>query len=225
MILVLAVHMWTGALGLLTGTAALLFRKGSGPHRAAGAVFVISMLLMAASATVIAIARSIPGSAVGGLMAFYMIATAWMSAHRKDGETGAFEVGAFIMAVGIAISLVSSAVLIATGRIVAENAYIATATYGVSGVMALCAAGDLSVILRRGLAGRQRIARHLWRMCFGLFIAAGSFAAQGTKMLPVPPQWSQTLLFGSMILIFATMLYWLVRVLFTRWYRQANEAS
>ena len=42
-------------------------------------------------------------------------------------------------------------------------------------VMLLAAAGDLRMLLRSGLFGAQRIARHLWRMCFGLFIAAGSF--------------------------------------------------
>jgi len=143
-----------------------------------------------------------------------------MSAHRKDGATGVFEVGAFVMAIGIALSIASSAVLMATGRITAPNAYVATATYGISGIMAFAAIGDLSVILRRGLAGRQRIARHLWRMCFGLFIAAGSFGAQGAKILPIPPQSAGMLIIGSMILIFTVMIYWLVRVLFTSWYER-----
>ncbi|MFO1187106.1 MAG: hypothetical protein U1E87_06410 [Alphaproteobacteria bacterium] len=219
--ILLSIHVWTGTIGLIAGTAALVFRKGSGPHRAAGAVFVSAMLLMAASATVLAIMKSNTGLAVGGLMAFYMIATAFMSVHRREGETGAFEVGAFAMAVGVALSIASSAVLMATGRISAPNAYVATATYGISGIMALAAAGDLSVILRRGLTGRQRIARHLWRMCFGLFIAAGSFGAQGAKILQIPPQSAGMLIIGSMIIIFTVMIYWLVRVLFTDWYERA----
>jgi hypothetical protein len=39
----------------------------------------------------------------------------------------------------------------------------------------LAAAGDLRMLVRGGLFGAKRIARHLWRMCFGLFIASGSF--------------------------------------------------
>jgi hypothetical protein len=42
-------------------------------------------------------------------------------------------------------------------------------------VMLLAAAGDVRMLLRGGVAGTKRISRHLWRMCFGLFIAAGSF--------------------------------------------------
>jgi len=32
----------------------------------------------------------------------------------------------------------------------------------------LCAAGDARMLLRVGVFGKQRVARHLWRMCFGL---------------------------------------------------------
>jgi peptidoglycan/LPS O-acetylase OafA/YrhL len=89
--------------------------------------------------------------------------------------------------------------------------------------MVLAAIGDLSVILRRGIAGTKRIARHLWRMCFGMFIAVGSFAAQGAKILP--PGVGLWVLLASMLLILSLMLYWLVRVLFTRWYERAEQVS
>jgi hypothetical protein len=39
----------------------------------------------------------------------------------------------------------------------------------------LPSAGDARMLARGGVLGAKRIARHLWRMCFGLFIAAGSF--------------------------------------------------
>jgi len=31
------------------------------------------------------------------------------------------------------------------------------------------------MLLRGGVFGAKRLTRHLWRMCYGLFIAAGSF--------------------------------------------------
>jgi hypothetical protein len=42
-------------------------------------------------------------------------------------------------------------------------------------VMLLAAAEDVRMLVRGGVFVTKRIARHLWRMCFGLFIAAGSF--------------------------------------------------
>ena len=43
-------HIAGGTLGLLSGTAAICFRKGCRPHVLAGRVFVASMLIMAMGA-------------------------------------------------------------------------------------------------------------------------------------------------------------------------------
>jgi len=219
---ILAVHVGMGTLGVLTGAAALLFRKGSGPHRVAGTVFVLSMLFMAATASTLETMKPEPGSVVGGLMTIYFIATAWVAGRRTDGETGAFEIVAFVAALALAIAIAMGAYALATGAMKAPNPVFPYVLYGISGAMTLAAAADLSVILRRGLIGAQRIARHLWRMCFGLFIAVGSFAAQGAKVLP--PGVGLRVLLASMVLILSVLLYWLVRVLFTNWYRRAEEA-
>ena len=60
-------------------------------------------------------------------------------------------------------------------------------------------------------------------MCFGLFIAVGSFAAQGAKVLP--PGVGLPVLLVSMVLIFGVMFYWLVRVRFANWYGQVEKAA
>lgn len=109
------------------------------------------------------------------------------------------------------------------GRDEGPNPVFPYVLYGISGAMALAAVADLSVILRRGLIGAQRIARHLWRMCFGLFIAVGSFAAQGATVLP--PGVRLPLLLASIAIVLIVMVYWLVRVLLTKWYSRAEQAS
>jgi hypothetical protein len=220
---ILAVHIIMGTLGVLTGITALTFRKGSQPHRVAGTVFVLAMVFMAATASILETMKPVPGSVVGGLMTIYFIATAWVAGRRKDGETGAFEIVAFLAALALAGVIALGAYMLATGATKAPNPVFPYVLYGISGAMALAAAADLSVILRRGLAGAQRIARHLWRMCFGLFIAVGSFAAQGAKILP--PGVGLRVLLASMVLILGLMLYWLVRVLLTKWYSPAGERS
>jgi len=220
---ILAVHIGMGTLGVLTGAAALLFRKGSGPHRAAGTAFVLAMLFMGASASILAAIKSEPGLFTGGFMTMYFIATAWMAGRRKDGETGIFEIVAFVAATALAVALATSAYALATGATQPMNPVFPYVLYGITGTMALAAVGDLGVILRHGLTGAPRIARHLWRMCFGLFIAVGSFAAQGAKVLP--PGMGLPLLLASMILIIGMMFYWLVRVLLTNWVGQAKLSS
>lgn len=219
---ILAVHIGMGTLGVLTGAAALVFRKGSGPHRVVGTVFVLSMLFMAATASILETMKPEPGSVVGGLITIYFIATAWLAGRRKDGETGAFEIVAFVAALALAILIAMGAYALATGATKAPNPVFPYALYGVSSAMVLAAIGDLSVIWRAGLSGAQRIARHLWRMCFGLFIAVGSFAAQGAAKV-LPQGVGLPVLLASIILILGVMLYWLVRVLLTKWYSRAEQ--
>lgn len=216
---ILALHIGTGTLGVLMGAAALVFRKGSGPHRLAGKIFVAAMLLMGASASVLAAMTGQTGLVIGGLMTMYFIATAWMAGRRKDGETGAFEIAAFIAVVLLGLVIFVGPLLSAPADVKPKRPDVAIASMIFSGVLVLAALGDLNVILRRGIAGAQRIARHLWRMCVGLIIAVGSFAAQGATVLP--RGMGLPVLLGSMLLIFGVMFYWLARVRFIDWAKRA----
>jgi uncharacterized membrane protein len=59
--------------GLLSGTAAISFRKGSPRHVLAGRIFVASMLTMAIGAVYLAILRHQPNNIGGGILTFYLI--------------------------------------------------------------------------------------------------------------------------------------------------------
>ena len=84
---ILVLHISAGMAGILSGAAAMSFRKGSLRHAQAGKVFVISMLTMAAGAVYLAIVKHQMNNVGGGILTFYLIATAWVTARRKDGET------------------------------------------------------------------------------------------------------------------------------------------
>jgi len=97
-------------------------------------------------------------------------------------------------------------------------------------VMLLAAAGDIRMLVRGGVSGTKRIARHLWRMCFGLFIAAGSFfmgpsnrplrllstVGIGQHLSPVLFNTGLYLLLSVLPLIL--LIFWLVRVRFKNAY-------
>ena len=53
-------------------------------------------------------------------------------------------------------------------------------------VALLAGAGDVRMIRSRGLQGAARLARHLWRMSFALFIGAFSFFLGQAKVIPKP---------------------------------------
>src|SRR5262249_51208976 len=81
-------------------------------------------------------------------------------------------------------------------------------------VLTLAALGDVRVMRIGVPKGRPRLARHLWRMCFALFIAAGSFFSvreRVAKILPAPFTTGPMRML-PILLVFAAMFYWLWKV-------------
>ena len=75
----------------------------------------------------------------------------------------------------------------------------------------LAVIGDFRMIRAGGIVGARRLVRHLWRMCFGLFIATGSFFLGQMRFIPkairiVP------LIYVLAIGPLGLLIYWLWRV-------------
>jgi hypothetical protein len=211
---VLALHISGGGMALLSGGAALASRKGGRLHRLAGNIFFVSMLVMSAIGAVVSPFLRPPqwGSVVAGVFTFYLVATAWATVRRRD--VGLFEIGAFVVASGV---VVGGAVLAV--RAMGDPAFARGTQPGVTfvfaAVAALAAVGDLRMIVRGRVLGTRRIARHLWRMCLALFIAAGSLFLGQPKVFP-PSLRGSPILFVPEIAVLLAMVFWLIRVRLTR---------
>lgn len=94
----LVLHITGGIVGLLSGTVAMVYPKGSQGHRTAGKVFVVSMLIMAACATYLAVLKHQIGNVIGGPLTFYLICTAWLAGRRGEQKPGMFDPGALVLA-------------------------------------------------------------------------------------------------------------------------------
>ena len=103
----LLVHICGGGIGLLSGAVAMTFRKGTRGHRVAGNVFFVSMLCMAGAGAYMALTRSETGNVLGGVLAFYLVATGWMTVIRREGETGIFDWVAFLAALAVGAVIVT----------------------------------------------------------------------------------------------------------------------
>ena len=171
----LLVHMAGGVVGMLSGAAALIFRKGSPRHVLAGKVFVASMLVMAAGAVYLAVVKHQTNNIGGGLLTFYLILTAWLTARRRDGQTSRYDWLAMLVPLTLGVLTWMNGIRLVRMGASSEDGVPVGMSFFMGTVMLLAAAGDVRMLLRGGVAGAQRIVRHLWRMCFGLFIAAGSF--------------------------------------------------
>jgi hypothetical protein len=80
--------------------------------------------------------------------------------------------------------------------------------------MILALIGDARVMRFGVPRGGPRLARHLWRMCFALFIAAGSFFSVRERVAKILPEPFTTAPMRALpiLLLFAAMFYWLWRV-------------
>jgi uncharacterized membrane protein len=224
---ILIVHICAGSVGLLSGTAAICFRKGSRRHVLAGRVFVASMLTMAVTAVYIAIVRHQPNNISGGILTFYLIGTAWLTARRRDGETSRFDWVVLLIPLTLGILTWMNGLNIVRSGASSQNGVPVGMRFFMGSVMLLAGAGDVRMLVRGGVFGAKRIARHLWRMCFGLFIAAGSFFL-GPSNRPLrlfstvglgkhlsPALFSTTVYLVLSILPLILLIFWLVRVRFT----------
>jgi hypothetical protein len=217
----LTLHICGAIVGLLSGTAALILRKGSRPHRAAGNVFFLSMLIMSASgAGIAAFIKPNMGNVFGGVVTFYLVATGWLTVLRKEGETGLVEYGLLLVALAAGAGGLTygwEAAHSATGL---KEGY-PPAPYISFGCLSLWSAAlDVRMLVRGGVSGAPRIARHLWRMCVAFLIAALSFFLGKQQHFPEAIRGSQILNI-PMILILVVMIYWLIRVRITTAYKKA----
>ena len=208
---VLALHITAGLVGLIAGGIALVVGKGSWLHRRSGVYFVAAMLVMSTIGGLVAPLLPQRSSIVPAALTFYLVATGWMAVRRRARTIGAFEVAAFVFAwvfvcLGVAFAVEASddprGQLDGAGPAVY---LVFAAITGLAGTL------DGFVLARGGVDGAHRIARHAWRMCVALLIAASSFFLGQQQLFPRALRGSP-LLYLPELAILATMIFWLVRI-------------
>jgi uncharacterized membrane protein len=226
--LIFILHIGGGTLGLVSGTVAVSARKGGRLHRAAGTVFFVSMLVMAASSCYLAVAM--PDQIVNvfiGTFTIYLVVTAWMTVRRKEGTIGQTEKIALFAALILCAPFAILAFQLAAGlpplfkSAVAFEGPVLIAIYSFTAILAIAAIADAKVVLAGGISGAPRIARHLWRMCLGLALAAGSAFTNGLpRLLPSTVHVPLILLFVPQLSVLGVLIFWMIRVRFTNWLKR-----
>ena len=177
---------------------------------------------MAAAAAYLAVVKHQPNNVGGGVLTFYLVGTAWLTAWRRDGETSRFDWAALLIPLAIGIGGWINGLEAMHSPTGSKYGVPAGMHFFLGSVMLLAAAGDVRMLVRGGVFGAQRIVRHLWRMCFGLFIATGSFfLGQGSKVFPAFLL-KTNILFVPAVLPLILLIFWLFRVRFTNAYKKMS---
>ena len=203
----LVLHIGGGATGIAAGWTAILAPKGGRIHRAAGTVFFVAMLTMAGVGAVVApmMPEGQWTNTIAAVFTFYLVASAWATVRRGEGEVGRFERVLVAAPLGVA----ATALLIPALGIKLDAAGGAVYLFGV--IAALAAICDLRMIGNGGIAGVSRIARHLWRMSLGLVVATGSFFVGQPKYVPDVLK-DTGLNVVPMFAALALLAFWMIRV-------------
>ena len=206
-------HVVAGLFALLSGAVALYALKGAKLHRRSGIIFVYAMLVMASTGTVMSIVHLNVGNVMAGTLTLYLVFTALLTVRRPALEFR--RIDAVAMLAALAVGLGATTLGVAAARSATGTMHgIPPPVYFMFGTVALLAAfGDLRVMRGWRTQGGFRIKRHLWRMCFALFIATASFFLGPSQRLPA-------FLRGSplrpipVLLVLLVMFFWLARVSF-----------
>lgn len=207
---ILFLHICGGTFGMVSGFVAVFLRKGSRQHGIVGNVFVASMLILSATGTYLAFLKSEPDNFIGGALTGYLVATAWMTARSRDGETNLRDWGAFLLASAIGTVAITYGIRAATSPV----RHSAGPYFFLGSIPLLAAAGDLRMLMR-GISARQRVARHLWRMCFALFVASVSIFSARAHLFPVLLRKTGVLSVLSFLPL-GLLVFWMCRVRFAK---------
>lgn len=217
--MILGLHIVAGALAIVLGAIALSVKKGGGVHRRSGMLFVWAMIVMGVTASALEFLQGAGvTNVVAAVLSLYFVGTAVTTVRPPSRWTRLINAAALTVAVVLAVLALLGGLRnidnpgLSSGGVPLRT--IAVMSFVLATVLSLAAIGDVRV-MRRGMPrGGARLARHLWRMCFALFIAAGSFFSireRVAKILPEPFT-SGPMRALPILLLFSAMFYWLWRV-------------
>jgi hypothetical protein len=156
-----------------------------------------------------------------GVLTFYLVVTAWWTARRGDGQAGIFEWGALTVPLAVGATLATLGIEAANSKTGSEGGYPAGAYFVFCFLALLFAVGDIRMLVRCGVSGARRIKRHLRRMCLALFIATGSFFLGQQQVFSAFLRNSNVLFFPAFLPLLL-MIFWLIRLRFTRAYKRMS---
>lgn len=213
--MLLTVHVLSGGLAVVLGALALLASKGAGLHRRSGLLFVYAMLTMGISGSILALRQSSTNANVlGGFMSAYFVTTALTTVRPVSASSRRLNAVALVVAIALVVVEIGLGFTALANPRRTLNGVPFFMLFFLATITTLAAAGDVRVMRTGALRAAPRLRRHLWRMCFALFIAAGSFFSIRARVARVLPEPFTTPMMRALpvVLVFVAMFYWLWRL-------------
>lgn len=209
-------HIASGTIAVSMGAVALTVQKGARLHIKSGRMFALCMGLSSLLGALLGLIRfeTFYITFHAGVLGVTLVLSSWLLAKGRLAHRSA----PFMLVAGV--NLLNTVGLVVAGFCALTmpdqtlRTFAAADYFFLSGMAGVALINDLIVFLRKHLSDRHRIAQHLWRMCLGFFIAAGSaFTGPGAGIFPQAVQDSGLLALPELTIILL-MLFWLVRTVY-----------
>jgi hypothetical protein len=181
-------------------------------------LFVSAIVTMCVSAIVLALANLQPVNMMAGSMTAYLAITGVNAVRPPVPGSRGRDIALMVMALVLGLATMATgfaAIANGTGRIFGLPSF----PFFLFGVLGLSGAfGDFRTLRAGVLRGAPRLSRHLWRMSMAFFVAAASFFSIKARVAAIAPAPFTTPLARAVpvLLVLATMFYWLWRVRFRK---------
>ncbi|TRY33172.1 DUF2306 domain-containing protein [Aliiglaciecola sp. M165] len=185
MAFILFIHVVFGTAAVILGFFSLTSKKGAKAHRLVGKGYVLTMLIMAASGLLAALIKSQIINVFAALLTCYLVLTAWHAATSKRiiFDKWVITPCLSILLVGLCAMAAGLMALDSVDNQFAGFSHVAY--FFIGGIALLGGLLDSYILLKNTLSEKQRLVRHIWRMTFSYFIAAGSlFTGPGASAFP-----------------------------------------
>ena len=205
------IHVTAGLLAIGAGAVALYAVKGEWLHRRSGMAFVIAMLVMASTGAVMAALKPDRGTALGGVMVFYIVCTGVLTVRRTVEQSRGLLTSLMLLAL-TSPSAEFALGFAARARSPDESMAILRVSISFSAASQRCARSAMRDAARGRARRRERLVRHIWRMSFAMWFATASFFLGQAKVFPEPLRHAFGLRAIPVVLVLVVMFYWLGRV-------------
>lgn len=209
------VHIAAGTVGLLSGAAAMALRKGSKWHIKAGNAYFISMLIMSSIGAYGAYFVPEMISVIVASLTFYLVTTAWLTFRSSEKKISLV----LFASATVAILIAAAGYYFGFEALMSKTGTKDGFPYGIylffGSVALLAGLLDIRVIIRGGIFGKQRILRHLWRMCFSLLIATASLFLGQPQIFPESIRKPEILMI-PVLLVLVALAFWLLRIMVSK---------
>ena len=158
----LAIHIGSGSVALLTAATALVTQKGGARHIRAGRVYAISMTMVFLTAIPLAFLGAGIFLLLIAVFSFYLVFAGWRFARNYEGNPHTVDWTAFVAMGLTGLGMWVYAVALATGG---SSQWVTMTLFGFI-ALALSIA-DARFFLAANVQGARRIARHLTNMMAG----------------------------------------------------------